>query len=57
MEEIGATIASSMLGNRCQIVRAGLSEFQSLVGTGKKDRALESSADIEDALSNACRAC
>ena len=51
MEEIRVTIAPSLLNNWCQIVRARLSESQSLVRIGKKDQALESLADIEDALS------
>ena len=51
MEEIRVTIASSVLNNWCQITRARLSEFQCLVRIGKKDQALESLADIEDALS------
>ena len=50
MEEIRVTIAPSLLNNWCQVVRARLSEFQSLVRIGKKDQALESLADIEDAL-------
>lgn len=51
MEEIRVTIASSLLNSWCQIVRARLSEFQCLVKIGKKEQALESLADIEDALS------
>lgn len=51
MEEIRVAIAPSLLNNWCQIVRARLSEFQCLVRIGKKDQALESLADIEDALS------
>ena len=51
MEEIRVTIAPSLLNNWCQIVRARLSEFQCLVRIGKKEQALESLADIEDALS------
>lgn len=51
MEEIRVTITPSLLNNWCQIVRARLSEFQCLVRIGKKDQALESLADIEDALS------
>lgn len=51
MKEIRVTIAPSLLNNWCQIVRVRLSEFQSLVRIGKKDQALESLADIEDALS------
>lgn len=51
MEEIRVTIAPSLLNNWYQIVRARLPEFQSLVRIGKKDEALESLADIEDALS------
>lgn len=51
MEKIRVTIAPSMLNNWYQIVRARLSEFQCLVRIGKKDQALESLADIEDALS------
>lgn len=51
MEGTGATIAPSLLDNWCQIVRARLSEFQSLVRIGKKNQALEPLADIEDALS------
>lgn len=51
MEETRVTIAPSLLNNWCQIVRARLSEFQSLVRIGKKDQALESLADIEDTLS------
>lgn len=51
MKEIRVTIAPSLLNNWCQIVRARLSEFQCLVRIGKKDQALESLADIEDALS------
>lgn len=51
MEEIRVTIAPSLLNNWCQIVRARLSEFQCLVRVGKKEQALESLADIEDALS------
>ena len=51
MEEIRVTIAPSLLNNWCQIVRARLSECQSLVRIGKKDQALESLVDIEDALS------
>jgi hypothetical protein len=51
MEEIRVTIAPSLLNNWCRIVRTRLSEFQCLVRIGKKDQALESLADIEDALS------
>lgn len=51
MEEIRVTIAPSLLNNWCQIVRARLSEFQCLVRIGKKEQALESLADIEEALS------
>lgn len=51
MEEIRVTIAPSLPNNWCQIVRARLSEFQCLVRIGKKEQALESLADIEDALS------
>ena len=51
MEEIRVTIAPSLLNNWCQIVRARLSEFQCLARIGKKEQALESLADIEDALS------
>lgn len=51
MEEIRVTITPSLLNNWCQIVRARLSEFQCLVRIGKKEQALESLADIEDALS------
>lgn len=51
MEETRVAIAPSMLGNRCRIARAGLSEFQCPVGIGKEEQALESPADIEDALS------
>lgn len=51
MEEIRVTITPSLLNNWCQIVRARLSEFQCLMRIGKKDQALESLADIEDALS------
>ena len=51
MEEIRVTIAPSLLNNWCQIIRARLSEFQCLVRIGKKDQALESLADIENALS------
>lgn len=51
MEEIRVTIAPSLFNNWCQIVRARLSEFQCLVKIGKKEQALESLADIEDALS------
>lgn len=51
MEEIRVTIAPSLLNNWCQIVRARLSEFQCLVRIGKKEQALESLADIENALS------
>lgn len=51
MEKIRVTIAPSLLNNWCQIVRARLLEFQSLMRIGKKDQALESLADIEDALS------
>lgn len=51
MEEIRVAIAPSSLNSWCQIARARLSEFQCLVRIGKKDQALESLADIEDALS------